>query len=164
MYDDCVALNKIKKYLSHSKNFDMLILKGHLILEDGLKNLITMSMKEPEAYFNNNPSFSQKLSLCKALWGSDYLWKIAYDFNKLRNKLVHNLEENREDLVYDFIKVFYKEHGDPHDYLIRKAMSKQELLKYMKSSIIYVIANLYGRAECLAVIKEIEKKKNTKEK
>ncbi len=135
----------MKEYVSRSQNLDVVILKGHLILEEQMERFISAYMKRPSEYFNNSPSFSQKLILCRALWSSDYPWDFVVKLNKLRNKLIHNLQENRETLVYEFIKDFYKEHSDPdYHHLIHKTMPKQKLLQHMKRSLYFMIGLLNG--------------------
>jgi uncharacterized protein YutE (UPF0331/DUF86 family) len=89
----------------------LIILKGHLIIEEILIDICSRLLTNPAALEKGKVNFSTRLNLVRALIDNDELpeniWHALYDLNKIRNDLAHNLEpENIEDRFCQFIKRF----------------------------------------------------------
>lgn len=85
-------------------------LKGHLLLEVELNDVLEFHLKNPDALADARLTFHQKLCLTRALLpkglAEKWIWNAAHLLNKLRNKLVHNLEpEDVDELVVRFLSV-----------------------------------------------------------
>lgn len=100
-------IQRFAAHLSPKGDATLSILKGHLLLEEYVRELIDRKMKNPEALRESRLEFDQCLSLARALTGDefpDWIWKALKKLNKLRNDLAHNLEpKGFEDRVKDFI-------------------------------------------------------------
>ncbi len=100
-----VSLARFKKHMPRSNDLTLIILKGHLLIEQEMNDIINSSLIYPKALLEARLTFSQRLALLKSLYGVtgvDYAYDIIEQLNILRNKLVHNLEIN--DLQKNIIK------------------------------------------------------------
>ena len=88
----------LKKY----DEVELILLKGHLILEQALNDHLSHYISDQNKLDRLNLMFSKKLDLLVALEGDDYLSfrdgvKHLKEINRIRNKLAHTLEfENFE--------------------------------------------------------------------
>jgi len=85
------------KFLPTTGNIDLIILKGHLLLEEMLLLLVAKNVEYPSAIEEiNNLGFSTLLKFAKALKYSsndfDWVWEAIENFNSIRNTLAHKLE------------------------------------------------------------------------
>jgi hypothetical protein len=85
------------KHLDGIRDPILLVLKGHLLVEEGLKLAISNRMSNPIAFDELNLTFSQTTKLARAMFQSSNksenpLWDAVAALNTLRNKLMHNLE------------------------------------------------------------------------
>ena len=98
------------KYLSFVKNGDsesVLILKGHLVIEELLTTAIMASIGSEKEVVEAKLSFYQKRLIAKALAGrnkSDGIWGIIDSINKLRNDIGHNLTPKKSDDLIDKLR------------------------------------------------------------
>ena len=73
----------------------LIILRGHLIIERELVDICDRCLRQPEA-LSDRLSFDTRLCCVRALLGDEEFPKVVYDIlielNKIRNKLVHNLD------------------------------------------------------------------------
>jgi len=89
----------------------LIILKGHLIIEETLVDICSRLLTNPAALEKDKVNFSTRLNLVQALIGDgelpENIWHALRDLNKIRNDLAHKLEpKNIEDLFCKFIKRF----------------------------------------------------------
>ena len=98
------------KYQEFVKNGDVesvLILKGHLVIEELLTMAITATTGSEKEITEAKLSFSQKRLIAKALAGpnkSDGIWKIIDTLNKLRNDVGHNLTPQKSENLVDKLR------------------------------------------------------------
>ncbi len=94
-------------HLSGTADLGLIILKGHLLLEEQLKIIISERMKKPEALelYTSKWGFNQVVCLTEALCSGevqDDLWKCLRKLNRLRNDMAHQLEpKGLEDRIHD---------------------------------------------------------------
>ena len=100
----------ILRLLSHlpaGNDQTLTILKGHLLIEELLREMINSKLKVPLSHSKVRFEFDQCLALGKSLSGDefqDWVWQAMKKLNKLRNDLAHNLEpKGFNDRVADFI-------------------------------------------------------------
>jgi hypothetical protein len=93
---------RVMKHLSQQGDLSLIVLKGHLIVEELLFTVVTSAVRYPEALTSANLSFYQLASVAKAFFYEDSvapIWDAIFELNKLRNALAHNLDlpdlENR---------------------------------------------------------------------
>lgn len=108
--DDALAasLTRITRHLPEVDDRTLIVLRGHLILEAELNDLLEDELAESEAVIDGPFSFAQRLAVLRAVLGeADYrrLNLPAVEvLNRLRNKLAHHLEHERvDDLVQTFL-------------------------------------------------------------
>ncbi len=108
IYLDYIS-NKSKNFISEKDNFIktiasreimVVILKGHLYLENSLQELlcevIDINAMETEM------SFKQKMDLAKSLGlVDDYTYRPLHKFNKIRNAYSHNVNYKFDESEYD---------------------------------------------------------------
>src|SRR3990167_866653 len=84
----------------------LVVLKGHLLAEEILENLIKAKCRKPEALENIEIGFFLKVKLARALVGDthpngiifpDAVWGMLEALNSLRNELAHALEPKKLD-------------------------------------------------------------------
>lgn len=93
--------NRLSRLLTPIDDPELLILKGHLLVEEQLDNIIRAVLMEPERLRDVRLSFQQKFRLARAINGydpndredPDLLGGID-DLNLLRNSLAHRLDDD----------------------------------------------------------------------
>jgi hypothetical protein len=101
-----------------SNDLTLVVLKGHLLLEEIVNRLLSALLREPKAIEGANLRFHQKLCLIRALLPKgrgDRLYNAAEKLNTLRNKLAHHLDYPEiEAQVRDFLSLC-EEPEDPEE-------------------------------------------------
>jgi hypothetical protein len=97
-------------FLRHFPRTDdatLIILKGHLLLEEEINNLLHEMLPNPEALDGLQINFFTKTQFARALIKNEALDTIldaAEKLNRLRNRLAHNLEPSGvEAAIRDFV-------------------------------------------------------------
>lgn len=105
----------IERFLSHipepnGENDELIILKGHLLLEELLHSFLFERMYTYEPIESLRPTFKTLLSFSESLCqyeGYDWLWEMLGELNKIRNHLAHKLDgESFEDKKQRTIELF----------------------------------------------------------
>lgn len=85
----------LEKHLRAKDDVEMLLLKGHLVLEQVLHQMLLGHFRNEEDLVRLNLPFSKKLDLLVALsgdlYGKDDIYQLR-ELNRIRNKLAHNLD------------------------------------------------------------------------
>jgi hypothetical protein len=85
----------------------LVVLKGHLLIEEQLHAIIANSLHNPEPVVEARLTFAQQLKLAEAAMGhmsKTLAWRAAEHLNGIRNKLVHRIEPGDiENLLQPFI-------------------------------------------------------------
>ncbi len=87
-----------KKHMPRTKDIALITLKGHLMAEDILDQIIIFHCISPKSYKDMNLSFSKKICMCEAILGKGILGNLAEMLNclnSLRNELAHTLEDKK---------------------------------------------------------------------
>jgi hypothetical protein len=88
----------------------LLVLKGHLLLEESLYKLVSAKFPNPEYLDRANLKYYQLLNLARALTSTprpndvrdaleEGMWDAMDALNTMRNRLAHNLEPDLEPLL-----------------------------------------------------------------
>ncbi|MFL1465088.1 hypothetical protein [Marinobacter sp. HN1S83] len=90
-------LDSLDSHLNKDDEIELLLLKGHLILEQALNAQLSLHIPDRKRLDGLNLMFSKKLDLLVALEGGDPLElvdsvKHLKEINRIRNKLAHQLE------------------------------------------------------------------------
>ena len=114
----------LDQYLTHmpqSDDLTLVVLKGHLLLEEKLERIITRYLPNPQHLDAARLSFFSRLSLARAMCWSHHssdMWPIIEALNTLRNDLAHNLESDKlEQRIARFETLLYEsvEHPELDD-------------------------------------------------
>ncbi len=121
---------KLITRLPEEDDFDLITLKGHLIVEQELVELLSRIVKLPLAVDDARLSFYQLSKLAKAHTFTDegaWIWKALEKLNKVRNLYAHNLEpDEATGHIEDFIAIVESWIGEQHEGFAeryRKAIS-----------------------------------------
>lgn len=94
--DNEALLKNLEKYLRDTDEIEVILLKGHLILEQILNELLRFHIKSQKSLNSLNLLFSKKLDLFVALQDREHLLKAEVEqlreINRIRNKLAHRLD------------------------------------------------------------------------
>lgn len=110
------AQARFKRFDAHlplSDDPTLIVLKGHLLAEEILENLIRAKCKHPEALDRVEIGFFLKTKLAYALIGNTHenglilpesVWEMLGALNSLRNELAHSLEPKKlEEKIQKFL-------------------------------------------------------------
>lgn len=62
-------IERIKEHLPDGKDLTLLVLRGHLLVEEGLDELIAASCPEPRHILDGQPRFFMKARIARSLCG-----------------------------------------------------------------------------------------------
>lgn len=89
------TMPRILEELYASDETVMVILKGHLLVEEHLNRILSTQLSRPEEIDKAGLKFSQRLQLVKALATIEFAdfpaWDLISSLNSLRNQLAHSL-------------------------------------------------------------------------
>ncbi|MBA3031670.1 MAG: hypothetical protein KKF85_16910 [Gammaproteobacteria bacterium] len=102
-----VRIERVRKHLPSGSDLTLIALKGHLLAEEALDDLIRFYCKNPEHLADVEIRFQVKTRLARAL--SDHvvwpgLWPLLDALNTVRNDLAHNLDSPKlKDRINRFL-------------------------------------------------------------
>jgi hypothetical protein len=132
---------RIRRHLSPLRDLTLIVLKGHLLIEEHLDHFLSVAVQAPEHLRDARLTYSQKVHLVHAISsvGAD-LFTFATALNKIRNGLAHSLD------VVDL--------PGRVDSLLRQNIpglprgpSRQQLGTWLRHQIVVTCGRLYGSAE-----------------
>lgn len=93
------VLSSLEKNFDKYEEIELILLKGHLIIEQLINEALLVHMKDEKALDRLNIMFSKKIDLLTALEGegsfsSKTIINQLMELNRIRNKLAHHLEFN----------------------------------------------------------------------
>ena len=143
-------LDSLNSHLHKDDEIELLLLKGHLILEQALNAQLSLHIKDQKKLASLNLMFSKKLDLLVALEDRDPVGVVSSvrhlkEINRIRNKLAHQLE-------------FKEHHGDLKNWACSvlgytpKTINRKRTYKNMLRKAFYfltaaLVANAHVRAE-----------------
>ena len=92
-------LADFEKHFAGVDELDMVVLKGHLLIEAALDNVITAIFFHPEYISNGRFGFGQKVQIGRGYcFRKDKLpmWNVMLAVNNIRNEIAHNLEGSKK--------------------------------------------------------------------
>jgi hypothetical protein len=121
---------RLNRLLEPIQDPELLILKGHLLVEEQLEKILAAVMMQPERLREARLSFHQKLKLSRAIAGYDPTDPDDYDLlsgiehlNVLRNSLAHDAEPDELDERIERFIVSYCGNDYKEDPKLRDAVS-----------------------------------------
>lgn len=154
MHSDQLFAN-LERHLKHQSEPELLLLKGHLILEQCLNQLLRAYIADSTSLEKLNLSFSRKLDLLLALGHRTYApgpdgAKHIREVNRIRNKLAHSLDfgPHEEDLKRWACSVL--------GYTPKSIDRRATYLNTLRRAFVVLPAFLTGVAETKLELKELE--------
>ena len=101
------AFRRFLKLLPHGQDLTLVILKGHLLIEEQVRQIIDERMKKPEALKDARIECYQAICIAEAFCPEEheYIWNSVKKLNKIRNELAHQTEPvGLDDRIDDFVK------------------------------------------------------------
>jgi hypothetical protein len=96
-------VQRLHIHLPEEGETELVILKGHLLLEELLRKYIDKHVKNPEALKDAKFEFHHCLAIARALAGDEIrgaIWAAIKQVNSIRNDLAHQLEPRKlEDKI-----------------------------------------------------------------
>lgn len=105
---DAEAILRLAKHLPSVDDMTLIVLKGHLLIEEQLISILDSSLKYPKALDKARLTFAQRLSLVKALkyrHENGWVWEAIGKLNSIRNDIAHKLEPSK---LNEKIKEFFR--------------------------------------------------------
>ena len=142
----------ISTHLPRVKDPTLIILRGHLLVEELLNEVLKSWLKDPSVLPDTRLTFHQKLKLAQGIIlgrKDGFTWKPLELLNQLRNKISHRLNPHDLELKIDeFLKCVY-----PEDYskIPSDIYSKS---KAMRKAIIFHCGYILGMIDSLEIIKK----------
>jgi hypothetical protein len=100
------TLSRFLKHMPRSKDSTLIILKGHLLIEQEINDILDSHLPNSKYIYDANTSFRDRFAIIKAIYGQDksFPYEQIDKLNSLRNRLVHNLEpKDLENKIDDFL-------------------------------------------------------------
>lgn len=102
-------IDRVREHLPAGNDLTLVALKGHLLVEEALDEIIAIACSEPKHLENQNLPFRFKPILARALFGHllwPGLWPLIEGLNTVRNNLAHHLDSPRlQQQVIRFLSV-----------------------------------------------------------
>jgi len=134
--------NRYKKFMPRSKDVTLIILKGHLLIEENVSYFLDQCFMTPEIVRDARLTFYQKIKILQAIIGDSNsdIWKSVLILNSLRNNLAHNLEipklnQNINELLMTIFG----------DYNL--SISEKQMAMSLKRGIAYLCGIVIGMCE-----------------
>lgn len=105
-----VEVERFKKEMGSDDELLQVLLKGHLLLEESLENILNLSVFHREHLDEARLSFYQKFQIARSFclrknkFGE---WDLIAAINALRNDLAHNLNSSTRDRKLAVVKDLY---------------------------------------------------------
>ena len=112
-----------------SQDETLIVLKGHLLVEDLMREFCASKVKKETELEKARLSFSQVTYLTKALKTFDepsWVWAAVEKINILRNRLAHKLQPSDYETLRDEFIVFVRNEAKPQKELFEAFAKKHE--------------------------------------
>lgn len=99
------AFRRFLKLLPHGQDLTLVILKGHLMIEEQVRQIIDERVKRADALGDARLDTYQAICIAEAFCPEEeYIWNAVKKLNKIRNELAHQIEPvGLDDRITDFI-------------------------------------------------------------
>jgi len=101
------AVRRLLTLLPRGQDLTSVILKGHLLIEEQVRQIIDERVKKPDALKDANFDCYQAICIAESFFSEkeEYIWKAFKKLNKIRNELAHKTEPiGVDDRIDDFVE------------------------------------------------------------
>ena len=140
-------IKRFYEHMPHPDDIIISILKGHLLVEEQLFELISVEAEKPQALKDSRLTFHQTLCIAESLFwheDSEWVWSSCRKLNSLRNSLSHELEPSHLDKnIKEFLRFVEKKY--PPDG--KKQVHKNQSTRLLTSiALVYAYLSAYLQA------------------
>ena len=136
--------DRFRRLLPPLQSLELLILRGHLLVEEEFRGFLRAHCKHPEELGAARLSFVQMIQLTRAIGGwprNDALWHFTLGLNAVRNRLAHRLEPGEiSSLVDNLLRAYWRNSYDP-------PQSNRQRVTALRRTLACVVAMLNGFTE-----------------
>ncbi|MBN8633449.1 MAG: hypothetical protein J0L76_21645 [Rhodobacterales bacterium] len=129
----------------------LVVLKGHLLIEEILDEIIRKFVFHPEYLDAARLGFAQKLQIARSVSLDEHgsgMWEIALKLNILRNDLSHALHsEKRNQKTQAVIDVYYREADEGEHISLVRGQEEQVVLAFAISYFIGFLSSFKAEVE-----------------
>lgn len=107
------AFERFLSVLPHGQDTELVLLKGHLLIEEQVRLLVDKRLRNPAALYEANATLEchQAIHLAKAFFPLGHqpeLWQAIAKLNKMRNDIAHNILQsgNLNDRISAWVEAF----------------------------------------------------------
>lgn len=103
-------IQRLQEHLRYVDELSLIVLKGHLILEEQLDRILSTLVFHSDHLLGANLRFVQKVSLARSVSldeDNNPIWDLILAINTLRNELSHALESGRRQSRVERVKALY---------------------------------------------------------
>ena len=107
--------------------FEILVLRGHLLIEDELREIVKAKFVQHDAYDLQQTKYSSLLRLAQALYGDavpEWKWNAAQEINVIRNSIAHRLKDETIEPRLNRLFRTYRENYDTFAYTEKEPLRK----------------------------------------
>ena len=142
------AIQRFRRLLPASHNPELIVLKGHLLVEAELERFLQVASRHPDQLNDARLSFVQKTCLVRAFGGwppKDSLWLFIIQLNVLRNRLGHRLESGDIGTQIDgLLRIYWAE-----EFILPN--SPRQRSTRLRQTLALVVAMMHGFTEGCAM-------------
>jgi len=145
MKKDEIALQKALESHNFLNEIDLttnIILKGHLLVEESLYELLSQTVLDTQSLEDANLRFIQLTYIAKSLIQLENpknLWACIVKLNQIRNKVAHNIDKEKlNQMIIDFSLL------NQDSKAARKAYDMNDEIGMMKIGLAYILGTLEG--------------------
>jgi hypothetical protein len=148
-------LARFQKFLPKSMDLTLIVLKGHLLVEEQINEFLSSLLPHPNALKIDNLHFPTRLCLIRAHIGENSctdVFNAVQELNTLRNKMAHHLEPPEiENLLNSFLRKF----EDPDIPLAE--YEREPKARRLKRCIGFICGQLCGIREASVFFKDTQR-------
>lgn len=138
------AIQRFRRLLPATTNLELIVLKGHLLIEAELESFLRAASQNPDQLNDARLSFHQKICLVRAFGGGtpDHsLWSFITKLNTLRNRLAHRLDLGDLGAQIDTLL------GDYWADEFILSNSSQQRSTRLRQTLAFIVGMMHGFAE-----------------
>lgn len=128
------------KHMPDTGDLSLIVLKGHLLIEEMLIDIRNKLLPHAEYLDSVNVRFYQLLSVVSSAIESKHdhkSWDLIIEFNRLRNKLIHNLEPPKlESLLNQLFNVYSQTQPFDEIQIDKNGETKLDTVQRLKNVVI----------------------------
>jgi hypothetical protein len=158
--------DRFKSLMPRTQDLCLIVLKGHLLMEEQLQGIIDDSLKSPQLLKDARLECLQKIKLAQAIVGNnsvdgdDALWPTVIQINKIRNKFAHTLEPIG---IEQSIDALIARQFDPEENFKASENARQRA-RYLKTIFAFVCGQLTGMRRVMQAFRQLQEAKWLKDR